>query len=294
MLLRFMISRLNKSPSKIEIEDIDAPLISAFLDELENKRRITARSRNVRLAAIRSFFNFLALEMPERSSQIQRVLAMPCKAYIHRTVGYLTRPEIDAILAMPNQKLWSGRRDHIMLLIAVQTGARLSEITGLTYQDVVVGTGAHIKIMGKGRKERAIPLAKNASAALQVWMQEPRTGANKILFPNAKGGKLSADGVQYILRKHVASAQNICPTLKGRRVTPHILRHTMAMELLQSGVDTSVIALWLGHESIETTRVYLNANLEMKAKILAKTAPQDSQQHTYKPDDQLMSFLEAL
>jgi site-specific recombinase XerD len=294
LLLQFALKRLHIPPARVAFEDIDAPLISAFLDELQNSRGITARSRNIRLAAIRSFFNFAAFEMPARSSQIQRVLAIPSKRYARRQIAFLTRAEVDALLAVPGLNTWSGRRDQVMMLLTVQTGARLSEVTGLKRQDVILGTGAHIHVVGKGRKERCTPLTKQSGAALKSWLMEPARGNSEILFPNARGGHLSADGMQYILAKHTAVASQACPSLKRKHVTPHVLRHTTAMELLQAGVDTTVIALWLGHESVETTQIYLNANLALKEKILAKTTPHDARAGSYRPGDQLLAFLNGL
>jgi site-specific recombinase XerD len=294
MLLQFTLKRLHKRPARIAFEDIDAPLISAFLSDLQNSRGITARSRNIRLAAIRSFFNFAAFEMPTRSAQIQRVLAIPSKRYTRVQISFLTRPEVDALLAVPSRNTWCGRRDHALLLLAVQTGARLSEITGLKRNDVILGVGAHIHVIGKGRKERCTPLAKQTLAVLKSWLREPARRNSEILFPNARGGRLSADGMQYILAKHMAVAREICPSLKRKHVTPHGLRHTAAMELLQSGVDTTVIALWLGHESVETTQVYLNADLTLKEKILAKTMPHEGRPGSYRPPDELLAFLNSL
>jgi site-specific recombinase XerD len=294
LLLRFTRKRLRKSPDRIAFEDIDAPLVGAFLNDLQKNRGITARSRNIRLAALRSFFNFAAFEMPSRSAQIQRVLAIPTKRYVRVQIGYLAREEVDALLAVPNQKNWAGRRDHALLLVTVQTGARLSEVTGLKREDVNLGAGAHISIRGKGRKERCTPLTKQSVAVLKSWLQEPVRGDTDVLFPNTRGGRLSADGMAYILAKHVAVARQTCPSLKRKRVTPHVLRHTAAMELLEAGVDTSVIALWLGHESVETTQVYLTANLALKEKILAKTTPHAGQPGCYRPDDKLLGFLNSL
>jgi site-specific recombinase XerD len=232
--------------------------------------------------------------MPARSAQIQRVLAIPSKRYARRQIAFLTRAEVDALLAVPSLNTWSGRRDHVMMLLTVQTGARLSEITGLKRQDVILGGGAHIHVVGKGRKERCTPLTKQSGAALKSWLLEPTRGNSEILFPNARGGHLSADGMQYILAKHTAIACQACPSLKRKHVTPHVLRHTTAMELLQAGVDTTVIALWLGHESVETTQIYLNANLALKEKILAKTTPHDGRAGSYRPSDQLLAFLNGL
>ncbi len=222
------------------------------------------------------------------------MLAIPSKRFTRALIGFLTRPEVDALLAAPSRDTWSGRRDHALLLLAVQTGARLSEITGLKRQDVTLGAGAHIHIIGKGRKERCTPLTKQLAIVLKSWLQEPAKGSSENIFPNARGGRLSADGVQYILDKHTAVAGKVCPSLKNKRLTPHVLRHTTAMELLQAGVDSTVIALWLGHESVDTTHVYLEADLAMKERILAKTTQHDSKPGRYRPDDQLLAFLTGL
>ena len=295
LLLGFAEKRLHKAPSAVALIDLDPSLIGAFLDELEKQRSNSARSRNLRLTAIRSFFRYAAFEEPTQSGLIQQVLAMPSKRYEKRLVGFLTRPEIDALLAAPNLNLWVGRRDRVFLLVAVQTGLRVSEMTGLLRKDVVLGTGAHVRCIGKGRKERCTPLTKQAVQAFKAWFQEPPRGANEIVFQNARGGKLSPDGVQYLLAKYITVAQQDCPSLKGKRVTPHSLRHTAAMELLQVGVDRSVIALWLGHESVETTQMYLDANLALKEKALAKTAPANTKAACrYRPDDKLLAFLKGL
>ena len=273
LLLRFVEKRLHKPPSELTLTDLDPAVIGAFLDGLEKERDNSARSRNLRLTAIRSFYRFAAYEEPTQSGLIQRILAMPAKRYEKRLIGFLTRPEIDAILAVPDLNTWSGRRDRAFLLVAVQTGLRLSEMTGLLTTDAVLGTGAHVRCIGKGRKERCTPLTKQGVDTLKRWMQEPRRSADGILFPSARGARLSADGVQFLLAKHLAAARQKCPSLKNKRVTPHVLRHSAAMELLQAGVDRSVIALWLGHESIETTQIYLDADLALKEKALAKTTP---------------------
>ena len=234
LLLVFTQQRLRKPPSRLALTDIDAPLIVAFLAEMEQSRGIAPRSRNLRLTAIRSFFQYAAFEAPAQSAQIQRVLAIPGKRYTRAVVSFLTRPEVDALLATPDQRTWSGRRDHAFLLTAVQTGLRLSELTGLQQQDVTLGTGAHLRVVGKGRKERCTPLSKQTVAVLQAWLREPARGDTHTLFPNARGGRLSADGVQDILAKHTAVACQTCPSLQQKRVTPHVLRHTMAMELLST------------------------------------------------------------
>ena len=295
LLLTCAGQRLHKSPSALVLADLDPELIGAFLDGLEKQRGNSARSRNLRLTAIRSFFRYAAFEAPAQSGLIQRVLAMPSKRYEKKLVGFLTRPEIDAVLAAPDRHTWIGRRDHAFLLVAVQTGLRLSEMTSLRCADVALGTGAHLHCVGKGRKERCTPLTKQAVQALKTWFQEPRRGGGEIVFPNVRGSQLSADGVQSLVRKHVAAAQRRCQSLTQKQVSPHVLRHSAAMELLQAGVDRSVIALWLGHESIETTQMYLDANLALKEQALAKIAPTNARSPgRYRPDDELLGFLKGL
>lgn len=248
----------------------------------------------MRLTAIRSFFRYAAFELPAQAEQIQRVLAIPSKRHVHRQISYLNREEIDALLAAPDRHTWSGHRDHAWLLLAVQTGLRLSEITGLMRGDARLGSGAHVHVLGKGRKERSTPLTKQTTSVLREWLKELPPGDGQVLFPNRRGGRLSNDGVEYLLSQHVTIAQEACPSLKNKRVTPHVLRHTAAMELLQAGVDTTVIALWLGHESVETTHIYLEADLAMKEKMLAKTTPHEGHPGIYQPDDALLAFLKAL
>lgn len=294
LLLQFSLRHLQKQPSRLDLADVDAPLIAAFLDELERDRKISPRSRNLRLTAIRSFFRYVAFEAPAQSAQIQRILALPSKRHTRALVTFLSKEEIEALLSAPNRDTWSGRRDHVLLLLAVQTGMRLSEMTGLQRQDVILGTGAHIRVIGKGRKERTIPLTKRTAAILKSWIREPPIRNTEIVFPNAHGKRLSADGVQYLLKKHIAIASEACQSLSHKRVTPHSLRHSCAMELLLAGVDLAMIALWLGHESIQTTQIYLHANLELKETILSKTALPDGKPGRYRPDDQLLDFLKSL
>lgn len=269
LLLRFTHARTGKEPSQLTWEEIDAPLITAFLDDLELHRGVTARSRNLRLTAVRSLFRYAAFEHPQHAEQIQRVLAIPCKRFTRRQIGYLTRPELDALLGAPDRCTWSGRRDYCWLLVAVQTGLRLSELTGLTRQDTHLGTGAYVHVVGKGRKERCTPLTTSTAAVMQAWLNEPPHGDPRYVFPNRAGGRLSNDGLQYLLAQHVVKARKVCVSLNDKRISPHVLRHTAAMNLLQAGVDTTVIAMWLGHESVETTRVYLEADLELKRKMLS-------------------------
>jgi site-specific recombinase XerD len=293
-LLKFTEQRLHKTPSRLNFEEIDAPLIMAFLDHLEKHQGISARSRNLRLTAIHSFFRFAAFEVPIRSAQIQRVLAIPSKRFTRTLVQFLTRAEVDALLAAPDQRTWSGRRDHAFILLAVQTGLRLSEMTGLKREDIILGVGAHVRVIGKGRKERCTPISKSTLTVLKAWVRAPERGDGHVLFPSANGERLSVHGVQYILNKHRMTASNLCPSLKHKRVTIHRLRHTMAMDLLQAGVDCSVIALWLGHESVETTQMYLEATVAMKEKALAKSTPPHGKPGRFKPGDRLLAFLNNL
>jgi site-specific recombinase XerD len=293
LLLHFADRRLHKPPSDLALEDIDAPLITAFLDDLEANRKIKARSRNLRLTAIRSFFHYAAYEEPAHASQIQRVLAIPSKRCLKGLVNFLDRSETEALLAAPDQRTWYGRRDHALLLVAVQTGLRLSELTGLRREDMHLGTAAHVRCVGKGRKERCTPLTKQAVAVMKTWAPElPKS--TEWLFPNAQGGRLSADAVQRLLTKYQRIACHACPSLKKKRVTPHVLRHTLAMTLLQAGIDRSVIALWLGHDSVETTQIYLDADLALKEKLLAKTIQGDQRPRLFKPGDRLLAFLKGL
>ena len=285
---------LKKAPSALTLDDLDAPFLGAFLHHLEKDRGNSARSRNTRLAAIHSFFRYAALHEPEHSALIQRVLAMPSKRPDCTPIEFLTRPEIDALLAAPDQTTWAGRRDRTLLLVAVQTGLRVSELTGLRCQDAVLGNGAHVRCRGKGRKERCTPLRKETVAALRAWLKERRGGDADPLFPNARGHSLSRDGVEYLLAKHVTAARRNCSSLQKKRVSPHVLRHSTAMDLLQHGVDRTVIALWLGHETVDTVQVYLHANLAMKEQALAKTLPLGVKPGCYRPDDQLLAFLKSL
>jgi len=294
MLLRFAQERLHTSPDRLTFEMIDAPFISAFLAELEKTRGVSVRTRNLRLTAIRSFFRFAAYEMPTHSAQIQRVLAMPSKRHDRRLIDFLTRPEADALLGAPDRATWIGRRDHILLLTTLQTGMRLSEVTSLRRKDITFGTGAHIDIIGKGRKQRAIPLCKPVTAVLAAWIEETGAAPDKVVFPSLRGGQMSADAVERLLSKHLAIASETCASLKKKHITFHCLRHTTAMDLLHAGVEQTVIALWLGHESVETTQIYLDADLALKEKILARTIPFDSKPGKYRPDDRLLAFLNQL
>jgi integrase/recombinase XerD len=294
LLFRFVEQRLNKPPSNITMEDLAAPLIGSFLDWLEKERGNSIRTRNARLAAIHSFFKYAAWRDPSHSALIQRVLAIPGKRSDRNPVEYLTREEVDALLAAPDESTWAGRRDKTLLLVAVQTGLRVSELIGLNHEDVVLGNGAHVRCKGKGRKERSTPLRKEVTKALSAWLYEHPNQPTSTLFPNARGVRLTRNGVGYLLRSNAKTAQRECPSLSKKRVTPHVLRHTTAMDLLQQGVDRSVIALWLGHETMETVQLYIHANLKIKEQALAKTAPLDVVPWRYRPDDELLAFLKNL
>jgi integrase/recombinase XerD len=288
-------TRLGKSPSQLTLRDLDAPFIGAFLEDLETRRSVSVRTRNLRLTAIRSFFRYVSFEEPAHSAHIQRVLAIPTKRCDKRQLQFLTRPEIEAILACTDRNTWLGRRDRTLLLLAVQTGLRLSEIIDLDRDSVILGRGAHVRCIGKGRKERSTPLTKVAQQALRCWIKEPGKRGATALFPNIHGGRLSSDSVQALLNKYVAKAREHCISLRSKRVSPHVLRHSAAMELLQAGVDCSVIALWLGHETIETTLTYLHAHLELKESALAKLKPYErAKAKRFRPNDRLLEFLNAL
>ena len=294
LLLDFAQKQLHKPPSSLALSDINAPLIGAFLDDLEASRGVSVRSRNLRLTAIRSFFRYAAYQEPTHSGLIQQVLAIPSKRYNRRLVGFLTRTEIEALLAATDTQTWNGRRDHAFLLMAFQTGLRLSEMTSLRRQDLEMGTGAHVRCQGKGRKERCTPLTAQNVKVLTAWLREPVRGNSDVLFPTVRGERMSADAVQYLLAKHTAAARKTCPTLKDKRVSPHICRHSAAMELLQAGVDALGIALCLGHESVKTTQIYLDANLAVKEAALAKMTPIHGSAGRFRPSDKLLQFLKNL
>lgn len=294
LLLKFLYETAGIMPSNLSIENLAAPVVLSFLNELELKRGNCVRSRNARLAAIRSFFRFVVFRDPESVSVANGVLAIPIKRADHKLIGYLTRSEIQAILDASNRPTWTGRRDHAMLLTFYNTGARLSEITGLRRDQVHFAPRAFLHLHGKGRKEREVPLWSRTAQVLKRWFDENSNPAHEIAFPNARGGCLSSDGVSYILREAVGRAAVTCPSLAHKRVTPHTIRHSTAMHLLQAGVDISVIALWLGHESIETTHAYIEVDLTTKERALQRLAPLGITAGRYKPADPLMAFLSTL
>jgi site-specific recombinase XerD len=294
LLLRFASEQTGKAPTKLTVDDLDCALIGDFLMHVETERRNSARSRNTRLAAIRSFFRFVAMAEPAYMLHCQKILAMPGKRHVRRTVEFLSRAEMAALLAAPDLSTWAGRRDHAVLMVALQTGLRASEIVGLRCCDVVIGTGAYIRCEGKGRKQRCTPLRKETVKLLKTWLKERGGADSGPLFPTNRGTRMSRDALEGIVRRHSLTASRSCSSLAGKRVSPHVLRHSTAMDLLHHGVDQTVIALWLGHESVETTQIYMHADLRLKEKALARVKPSTAKPGRYRPDDKLLAFLESL
>ncbi|MGH3685889.1 MAG: tyrosine-type recombinase/integrase [Pseudonocardiaceae bacterium] len=294
LLLNFTAGRTGTSPCRLDIADLNAPVIAAFLDHLEHDRGNSVRTRNARLAAIHSLFTFAALRHPEHAADIDRVLAIPPKRADQTIVTFLTDPEAQALLAAPDRATRTGRRDHAWILLAIQTGLRASELTGLTCGDVHLGTGAYVACHGKGRKDRITPLAPETVTTLRAWLAERAGAPKEPLFPTTRGGQMSNDALQQRLSTYAIRAGRTCPSLISKNITPHVLRHTAAMRLLHAGVDITVIALWLGHENITTTQIYLHADMTLKQQALDRTTPPDTAPGRYKPPDQLLAFLEAL
>ena len=295
MLLAFAHHRTGKAPSNLDVADVDVTLVSAFLTHLEHDRHNSARTRNTRLAAIRSLFSYAALRHPEHAHSIQLVLAIPTKRHVQRDVDYLQPEEVDALLAVADHNTWLGRRDRALLVLLVQTGLRVSELCRLTCGNVQLVSGAHVKCHGKRRKERATPLTTHTVAVLRNWMTERAGAATEPLFATSGGRPLSADAVQWLVAKHARTAAHTCPSLAAKTVSPHVLRHTCAMNLLHAGVDVAVIALWLGHESSQTTsQFYLHADMSLKEKALARTTPPNTTPGRYRPPDTLLAFLSSL
>jgi site-specific recombinase XerD len=294
LLLRFAARRLGKVPSKLSLGELDAPFVGEFLDHLEKERGNTARSRNTRLAAIHSFFHYVTFQEPAHFDQCRRVLAIPSKRYERRLIEHLTPEEINAMLAAPDPTTWMGRRDRALLMVAIQTGLRVSELIGLRRDHVLLGTGAHVRCEGKGRKERCTPLRQEAVGVLAQWFRECPAEQATPVFPSRRGGPLSRDAVERLVARHQRTAERHCLSLRRKKVTPHVLRHTAAMQLLRHGIDRSVIALWLGHESVETTQMYLHADVHLKEKALEKVTPLNVQPGRFRPDDELLAFLEGL
>jgi site-specific recombinase XerD len=295
LLLRFASEQRGVAPTKLAVEDLDSTLIGEFLSHVETVRGNSARSRNTRLAAIRSFFKFVAMNEPAHVMHCQRILAMQSKRFVRRTVDFLDRTEMDALLATPDRSNWIGRRDHALLAVALNTGMRVSELINLRRKDVILGTGAHVRCEGKGRKQRSTPLRRENVKTLEVWLQERGGADDDPIFPTIRGGRMSRDAIEHLVRKYAVSGSSKCPSLADKNVTPHVLRHSTAMELLQNGVDQAVIALWLGHTSVETTQIYVHADLRLKEKALARLTDTTAlPPGRYRPDDALLAFLESL
>ena len=293
LLLGYAASQTGLPPSKLDLDQLDAPLIAGFLDHLETERGNSVRTRNARLAGIHSLFRYAALVHPEHAASIARVLAIPPKRFDRALISYLTEPEVDALLAACDHATWTGRRDHALLLLAVQTGLRVSELIGLTCLDVHLGTGPHVTCHGKGRKDRITPLTTETVAVLRDWLSEQSQNPAASLFPTRRS-PLSRDAIEHRLARYTSQAAAACPSLRSKTITAHVLRHTTAMRLRHAGVDTSVIALWLGHVSVDTTQIYLHADLQIKEEALARTRPTAGRTGRYQPSDSLLSWLEKL
>lgn len=294
LLGRYAARKLGKPPEKLALCDFDSAFVGDFLRHLEEERGNDARTRNNRLAAIRSFFRHVALHEPHHGARAQRILAIPSKRYDRRTVNYLDQDEIGALLEAPDLSTWIGRRDRTLLVVAIQTGLRASELIQLRCKDVELGTGAHVRCRGKGRKARSTPLRKDSVVAMGAWLKELKGEPKAPVFPNQRGGVLSHDSLNYMVAKHVATARSGGTTLQGKHVTPHTLRHTAAMQLHQQGVARSIIALWLGHETVETTYIYLHANMKLKEQAMAKTTETGVSPSRFQPEDKLLAFLNSL
>ena len=294
LLLKFASKHHRRQANDLNVEDLDAKLVSSFLKHLEQERGNNSRSRNNRLSAIHAFFGHVSLQEPGLARHCQQVLAMPFKRFERGPVDYLSSEETSALLNAPNPATWLGRRDQLLLQVALQTGLRNSELTKLRRQDVQLGTGAHVRCLGKGRKARCTPLRSDVASRLSQWLAEQPPDPTTPVFPTARGCAMSSDALQRLVSRHIKIAEKRCPSLKKKRVTPHTLRHTTAMELLQRGVDITVIALWLGHESIQTTQIYLHADMAMKEKALAQATKSKVPAKRYRPKDRLLAYLESL
>jgi site-specific recombinase XerD len=295
LLLCFVQTTTGKAPATIEWDDLNEPLISAFLTHLETERHNSVRTRNLRLTAIRSLFRYAAYQHPEHAADINRVLAIPAKRFEKRLISYLTAAETRALIDSPDQARWEGRRDRPLLMLALQTGLRVSEIVALNCDDIMLGTGAHVRCEeGKGRKQRAVPLTQPTQALLHAWLAERAGAPRDPLFPTRTGRRLSRDAVERRVATHTAAAEQQCPSLRDKKLHPHVLRHSCAMSLLQARVDTAVIALWMGHADIRSTAPYLHADLAIKERALAMTTPTDVRPGRYLPPDSTLAFLEGL
>lgn len=294
LLLGYVTSNQRKSAAALDFDDLDAATVTGFLAHLEEDRGVSVATRNARLAAVHSLFAFAALRHPEHAALIARVLAIPAKRGTRALVTFLTRPEIDALLAAPDRARWTGRRDHTLLTLAVQTGLRVSELVALRSADVVLGRGAHLRVLGKGRKERVTPLTSHTVAVLRAWFDECGATPTDPLFPGPTGRPLGRDAIRKLVVKHARTAAGRCPSLTSKQVGVHTLRHSCAMSLLQAEVDLATIALWLGHEDLRTVQTYLHADLALKEKAIARTAPPSASPGRYQPPDPLLAFLEGL
>jgi integrase/recombinase XerD len=294
LLLTFATNRTGKRPSALDVADLDAPLLIGFLAHLEADRGNSPTTRNARLGAIHSLFGYAATRLPEHAGLIAQVLAIPPKRANRPSVTYLTTIEIRALLAAPDRSTRIGRRDHTLLQVASQTGLRVSELTALRCQDVWLGTGPYLRCDGKGRKQRCTPLTTATAKLLRAWLTERAGEPLEPLFCTRDGRPLSRDAVELLLHKHVTAAAVACPTLRGKKISPHVLRHSAAMALLHAGVDLSVIALWLGHETTRTVQAYLHADMSIKQRALDRTAPPGCPTGRYRPPDTLIAFLDGL
>jgi integrase/recombinase XerD len=294
LLLRFAADHAHTPASELDFADLDAPLIAAFLTHLETERGNGVRTRNHRLAVIHSLFGYAALHHPEHAASIQRVLAIPPKRFERNLVAFLTDDEVDALIAACDQSSWTGRRDHAMITLAIQTGLRVSELIGLTCADIHLDTAAHVHCVGKGRKRRDTPLLPVTVKILRTWLRERRGAPTEPLFPTFTGRQLSRDAIERRISHHIGTAARSCPSLQHKKVSTHTLRHTAAMRLLLSGVDVTVIALWLGHEQLTSTNVYLHADMSQKERAIARTTPPNTKPGRYRPPDPLLAFLESL
>jgi site-specific recombinase XerD len=294
LLLRFAQDQTGTVPSALDWSDLDEPLISAFLEHLETDRHNSPRTRNLRLTAIRSLFRYAALRHPEHAAVIARVLSIPAKRFDRRTVSYLTSEESLALIDAAPQDRWEGRRDRAMLTLAIHAGLRVSELIAVNCADVAVGIGAHVRVEGKGRKQRAVPLTKDAQAVLGVWLGERGGEPDDPLFTTRTGRRLTRDAVERRVATHVATAARRCPSLVGKRVHPHVLRHSCAMSLLQARVDSTVIALWLGHADTSSTQQYIHADMTIKERALALLPPPAVAPGRYKPTDDILAYLDSL
>jgi integrase/recombinase XerD len=292
LLLGFAAKRAATKPSKLDIAQLDAPLIAAFLNHLEKARGNSVSTRNHRLAAIHSLFASLALQHPEHAASIQRVLAIPHKRTERNLVTYLTEPQVDALLAVCDQTIWTGRRDHAMFVLTIQAGLRISELAALTCADMTLGAGANVHTIGKGRKERRTPLVPATRTVLKAWLKERGGAPTDPLFPTTTRKHLSRDAIERRLARHLSIAAKRCPSINTKHITMHTLRHTAAMRLLIAGNDVTVIALWLGHEQLSTTNIYLHADMTHKQQAIDRAKPLDAKPGRYRPPDPLLRFLE--